>query len=94
MKALRPYVLPFLALLVLVALTTAGAYVPLGSGNFVLAMTIAAIKTALVVVFFMDLREDDTLLRLVALVGVLWLSFLLMLELTDTLSRFPGHLLD
>jgi len=93
MKALRPYVLPFLALLVLVALTTTGSYLPLGTGNFVLAMTIAAIKAALVVLFFMDLREEDTLLRLVALVGVLWLSFLLMLELTDTLSRFPGHLL-
>jgi cytochrome c oxidase subunit IV len=93
MKALRPYVIPFLALLVLVALTAAGSYIPLGTGNFVLAMAVAVTKTALVVLFFMDLREEDTLLRLVALVGVVWLGFLLMLELTDTLSRFPGHLL-
>jgi cytochrome c oxidase subunit 4 len=93
MKALLPHLLPFLGLLVLLTLTACGAYLPLGSGNLILALSIAFTKTFLVLLFFMELRKEDTLIRLAACVGLLWLTILLMLALADSFSRFPGRLL-
>ena len=44
----RTYVATFLLLLVLLAVTIAAAYIPLGRFNWVAAMTISAAKTALI----------------------------------------------
>ena len=90
--ALGPHLWPFLALLILLGLTVAGAYLPLGSANLPLALSIGSGKALVVAVFFMELRFCNTLLRLSACVGLVWLMIFLILAMTDYLTRFPGVL--
>jgi len=91
--ALKPHLLPFLALLTFLTFTVGGAYLPLGPANLFLALTIGASKTLVIALFFMELKKADTLLRIAAFVGVVWLMIFLMLALTDYFTRFPGSLL-
>lgn len=83
----RRLVLTWLALLALLALTTASAFVPLGGFNVVVNLGIALAKAALVVVVFMHLRRGTPMIRIFALAGVMWLCFLVMLSLTDFAAR-------
>jgi cytochrome c oxidase subunit 4 len=55
--------------------------------NVILALTIAAVKAVLVVLFFMHVRESGPLTRLFVGAGLLWLLTLIGLTLTDFLSR-------
>jgi cytochrome c oxidase subunit IV len=75
------------ALLVLLALTCAFAYVPLGAFNVVLALTIAAIKAMLVGLLFMGLARSRVLLRLAAAAAFFWLIILFTLTFTDYMLR-------
>ena len=92
MKALRPHLVPFLCLLLLLTLTAGAAWLPLGAVNLPLSLAIAALKTALVVFFFMELKKENTLIRLTAFLGIMWLLIFLMLALTDYFTRYPGSL--
>ena len=85
--AKRAYVITWLALLALLALTTASAFVPLRGFNVVVNLGIALAKAALVVLVFMHLRRGTPMIRIVALAGVLWLCVLSGLSLTDLLAR-------
>lgn len=73
------------ALLVLLALTTGTAFLPLGPWNSLLNLAIAAVKTLLVAVWFMRLR--GALLCLVAVVPLVMLAVLGGLSLTDYGAR-------
>jgi cytochrome c oxidase subunit 4 len=75
------------ALLVLLGATTAGAYLPLGSWNLPLALTIAGAKAAIVLVLFMRLRRGPLLARGFAVAGFFWLAILLWLALGDYVTR-------
>jgi cytochrome c oxidase subunit 4 len=75
------------ALLVLLAITFSAAYVPLGSFNLVVALTVAALKAALVGVIFMGLGRNGSLLRLAASAGFFWLIILFTLTFSDFLTR-------
>jgi cytochrome c oxidase subunit 4 len=77
----------WLGLLALMGATLALAYVPLGPGNLVLHLAIAALQVSLLWLFFMDLRGASTLVRLTAACGFLWLAFMFALTFTDYLSR-------
>ena len=77
----------WLALLLLLALTIGSAYIPLGAGNSVLNLAIAALKASLVLLFFMHLRRSSTLVRLTAASALLWLAFMFALTFADYLSR-------
>src|SRR5262249_7050136 len=58
----RVYLLVFVSLLVLTAITTAVAFVDLGGGvNNAIALTIAVCKGLLVILFFMHVRYSDKL---------------------------------
>lgn len=74
-------------LLLLLGATLAGAYLPLGRFNLVLALGIAVAKAALVALFFMQLRRPDPLLRLAAATALLFLAFLFLLSFADVLTR-------
>ncbi len=74
-------------LMLLLAATTASAYVPMGAWNTVVNFAIAAMKIGLVAAFFMHLVEADALLRIAAGVALLMLSIFLTLASTDYLSR-------
>lgn len=81
------YVLVFVALLLLAALTTGIAYVNLGSFNTVVALVIAAIKMSLVGLFFMHLWYSRGLTRIVVLAGFFWLALMVSFTLADVFSR-------
>jgi cytochrome c oxidase subunit 4 len=80
-------VLVWVALCLLLATTVASAYVPLGLFNSVINLVIAALKAALIAVFFMNLSHSSALVRLAAAAGVFWLSFMFILAASDYLSR-------
>ena len=81
------YTLVFLALIVLTGVTTAVAYVDLGPFSVIVALAIAVLKMLLVALFFMHLRHSTILTRIVVGGGLLWLAILIVLSLSDLLTR-------
>lgn len=83
----RTFVVVWIALLALLALTITSAFVPMGRWNLVANLAIAAAKAALVVVFFMQLRRATATTRLMALAGLAWLGLLALLAGLDFAMR-------
>ena len=83
----RPYVLPYVGLLGLLALTLLAATLDLGVANLIIALLIAAAKAILIVLFFMHLRHTSAIVRLFAGLGFMWLLFLIILTLMDYANR-------
>ena len=75
------------SLVLLLALNTALAFVPLGSWNWLPSIVIAFVMAGLIMLFFMRLRQAEPLLRLTSAAGFVWLSLLLVLVLLDYISR-------
>jgi len=75
------------ALMLLLLLTLALAYVPMGTLSPATGVGIAGIKAALVVLLFMELTDAKPLIRLAALSGIVFLAALFLLTLADVLSR-------
>jgi cytochrome c oxidase subunit IV len=84
---LRPNLLTWLALLVLLAITLAAAYVPMGSLNIIVSLGIATTKSLLVGIIFMNLRSSSALLRLASLSGFFLLLAMMALTFADYLTR-------
>jgi cytochrome c oxidase subunit 4 len=82
----RPF-LTWVALCVLLAMTCALAYVPLGRGNLPLSLAIAATKACLVGLVFMRLSEPNPLNRLAAAAGPIWIFVMLLLTGADYFTR-------
>jgi cytochrome c oxidase subunit 4 len=87
------YVLTWVGLMVLLALTLGSSYIPMGPWNTPINMGISCAKALLIALFFMHLRGAGALLRIVAVVGLLWLALLFGVSWTDfgtrTLSPAP-----
>ena len=83
----RVYYFIFGALLGLTYLTVAAARIDLGPFNTIAALTIAAVKALLVVLFFMHVRYSTRLTKLVIVGGFLWLALLIGLTMADELTR-------
>ncbi len=83
----RHLVIVFGALLGLLGAALLAAYLPLGRWGPLTAMTIAGAKAALVMIYFMHLRERDGLIRVFALGGFFWLAVLFVLAMSDYLTR-------
>lgn len=81
------YFLTWLALMVLLALTTASSFIPMGAWNTVANMGISCAKALLIALFFMHLRGAGALLRIAAITGLLWLAILFSLSWTDLGTR-------
>jgi cytochrome c oxidase subunit 4 len=81
------YVLTWLGLMLLLGLTFASSYLPMGAWNTVANTGISCTKALLIALFFMQLRNAGALLRIVALTGLLWLSLLFGLSGTDFGTR-------
>ena len=90
--AKRVYLGIFAALIALTALTTAVAYVDLGAMNTVAALVIAVCKGALVVLFFMHLKYQPGLTRVVLVAAIMWLVILIGITSSDVFTRHwsPG----
>ena len=85
--SMRTYVMVFVALLSLTTATVMAAFVHLGRVNDVVALSIAVTKALLVLIFFMHLRDSPVLTRLAVGAGVFWLVTMIVLTMTDVLSR-------
>jgi cytochrome c oxidase subunit IV len=81
------YTKTLIALLILTALTVIAAGFDFGQANVVIALAIATIKGLLVVLFFMHLRWDKPLNRIIAMAGFLFLGIFLMFDLIDYNAR-------
>ena len=85
--SIKTYAAVWIALLVLTGVTTAVAYVDLGSFSVVVALVIAFCKTMLVALFFMHVRHSTALTKLVLVAALLWLAILILITLSDFHSR-------
>jgi len=81
------YYVIFLVLMVCTAITVAIAFVDLGPLNAVAALTIATFKAILVVLFFMHVKYSTRLTWAVVAGSVFWLGILLVLLMSDYLTR-------
>ncbi|HKV42033.1 MAG TPA: cytochrome C oxidase subunit IV family protein [Blastocatellia bacterium] len=89
------YLTIFFALLVLTGTTYTVAKIDLGIMNTVAALLIAGCKASLVAIFFMHLKYSPRLMRLVLLGSLFWLGIMLLITMSDYLTRggfrYPGH---
>ena len=85
--SVKSYILVFLALMVLTALTVGVAFVDLGEFNDIVALTIAVTKAVLVILIFMHVAHSSRMTKLSIVAGFLWLAILIGLTLTDYFSR-------
>jgi cytochrome c oxidase subunit 4 len=83
----KVYVGVFLALMIGTILTTAVAYVDLGRWNTVVALAIAVIKMLFVILFFMHVKYNPGLTRVIILGAFFWLGIMICFSLTDELTR-------
>jgi cytochrome c oxidase subunit IV len=83
----RTYYTIYAVLMVCTYLTWQVAYFDLGPFNTVAALGIAILKATLVVLFFMHVKDSTRLTWAVVLGGVFWLGILLVLTLSDYLTR-------
>ncbi len=84
----KVYFTVWAALMCLTVTTAAVSYIDLGQFSIVVALLIATIKGSLVVLFFMHvkyLNVKTTLL--VILAGFFWLAILLLMTMTDYITR-------
>ncbi len=83
----RIYLLVCAILLVLTFLTWRLALINLGRWNVVAALIIAFCKATLVALFFMHLRYSPRRTQLVVVAGIFWLGIMILLTMSDYLTR-------
>jgi cytochrome c oxidase subunit 4 len=76
-----------ISLFLLLALTTALAFVPLGDWNWLVSIIIAFAMAGLILLFFMKVRYSEPFIWLTSAAGFTWLSLLILLVLLDYISR-------
>ncbi|SDZ82268.1 cytochrome c oxidase subunit 4 [Desulfuromusa kysingii] len=83
----RTFILIWFALLVLTVVTVAVSRVHLGAWNIWVALTIASIKSSLVVFIFMHLRQESKLFKIGLLTLLIIVAIFIGLTFTDVLYR-------
>ena len=83
----RLYVTVFASLLVFTFITVVVASHDFGFLNTAVALAIACTKASLVIWFFMGVRFNTSLTKVVVLSGFIWLLILFGLGMSDYLSR-------
>jgi cytochrome c oxidase subunit 4 len=84
---LRVYIGVFAALLFLTLSTVVVASHDFGFLNTAVALGIAVTKASLVIWFFMGVRFNTSLTKVVVISGFLWLLIMFSLSMSDYLSR-------
>jgi cytochrome c oxidase subunit 4 len=77
----------FAGLMLLLVLTIGVAFLDLGPLGLAIALLIAAVKAVLIVLYFMHVRFGSRLQWLFSGAAFLWLALLLLITLSDYLSR-------
>jgi len=81
------YVAVFVGLIILTVLTYVAAINDFGALNTPIALGIAALKASLVVLFFMGVRYNTPLTKVVVISGFFWLIIMFGLTMGDYMSR-------
>jgi cytochrome c oxidase subunit 4 len=81
------YICVWIALLALLLLTWGLAEINLGPFNNIAALGISAVKTLLVVLFFMHVRHETKLTWIFVTAGLIWLLIMVDLTMSDYLTR-------
>jgi len=85
----------FGALFTLTIVTVVAARIDFGAFNTPIALGIAMVKASLVILFFMGVRHNTPLTKVVAASGFVWLIILFGMTMGDYLTRswlgFPGR---
>jgi len=85
----------FISLIILTGVTVLVARQDFGAMNTPVALAIAGVKATLVILYFMGVRYNTPLTKVVAASGFLWLIILFGMTMGDYLTRgwlgFPGR---
>ena len=86
--SIKLYATIFGALLLLTMATAGVAFIDLGGElNSIVALTIAVVKTLLVLLFFMHVCYSSRLTWVFAGAGLFWLLIMMTLTISDVLTR-------
>lgn len=83
----RKNIMIWAALLALLLLSLGLAYIPMGRLTTAAGIAIAAVKSTLVLLLFMELATSKSLIRLTALSGLVFVIVMFTLTLSDVLTR-------
>ena len=81
------YVAVFVGLLILTGATYVVATIDLGWLNTPVALAVALFKASLVVIYFMGVRYNTPLTKVVVVAGFFWLLIMFGLTMADYVSR-------
>jgi len=81
------YVATLVVLLILTAITVGASYINFGSGNIVIALSIATVKGIIVALIFMHLLHDKPVNAVIAVAGFIFLGIFLLFDFLDVDSR-------
>ena len=87
MTGVRSLVLIWLALVILLSMSVAGSFAFTGPVNILVSFGTATIKGALILWFYMHLKEESGLSRIMAVAAIAWLLILFLLTSADYLTR-------
>ena len=85
------YVVVWLSLLIFTGLTTTVGGIELRNLAVFVALLIAIVKTSLVVTYFMNLKNEDRMFKIMLLFALITLGVILSLTYADTMRR--GYIL-
>ena len=85
--SVRTYVQVFLALIFFTGVTVYVASQDFGFLNTAIALGIAVTKASLVVIYFMGVRHNTPLTKVVVVAGFFWLFILFGLGMSDYMTR-------
>ncbi len=86
----RTYIAVWITLLIATGLTTGAAFIDLREFNPVLALGIACFKAVIVILFFMHVYFSSRLMKLTVGAGFFTFIVLIMMTLSDYMSRSWG----
>lgn len=91
---LKTYLNIFAALIVLTVITVGAARIDFGPMNAVIAFAIASVKAGLVLAYFMHLKYDNMMNRVIIASGAFFLLVLYIFVILDEITRiFQGSTL-
>ena len=90
MTGVRSIVLVWFALVILLAISVAGSFVFSRPLNLAVSFGTATLKGALIFWFYMHLKEESGLLRIMAIGAGAWLVILFIMTGADYLTRFTN----
>lgn len=85
------YLIIYVTLLILTAVTVGAAFVEMGVLNPVVAVLIAVVKATVVILWFMHMKYQSKLLKLTISAGVFTFLVLIGMTLSDYVSRAWGQ---